>query len=215
MRPERQIRGKVVFQAGHSMAKGQSLGGEGEAEVARPMGQQPNILPHSPCQPKMPESRRVLLLAQAQLQQQRVQGESTRRQSMERQDRETVPGERVRGESTGREYGEKVPEERVQRESMGREYQERKYREREYQERVPGKSTGREYQERVQGERVPGERVPGEREYQEREYGEREYGREYQEREYQERVPGVREYQYTWLAQPWCPGLRQGPALWG
>lgn len=130
MRPERQIRGKVkvVFQAGHSMAKGQSLGGEGEAGVARPMGQQPNLLPRSPCQPRMPESRGVLLLAQAQLQQQRVQGESTRRQSMERKDRETVPGERVQGES------------------MGRKYQKREYREREYQERVQGE---REYQERV------------------------------------------------------------------
>lgn len=28
-----------MFQAGHSMAKGQSLGGEGEAGAARPMGQ--------------------------------------------------------------------------------------------------------------------------------------------------------------------------------
>lgn len=83
------------------MARGQSLSGEGEAGVARPMGQQPNILPPSPCQHRMPEGRVwVLLLAQAQLQQQRGQGESTRGQSMEREDGETVPGKRVQTEST-------------------------------------------------------------------------------------------------------------------
>ena len=116
---ERQVRSKGVFQAGHSMARGQSLGGEamlqvghstargqslggeGEAGVARPMGQQPNILPPSPCQPRMPEGRVwVLLLAQAQPQQQRGQGESTRGQSMAREDGETVPGKRVQTEST-------------------------------------------------------------------------------------------------------------------
>lgn len=75
-----------MFQAGHSVAKGQSLGGEGEAGVARPMGQQSNLSPHSPCQPRTPEGRVwVLVLAQAQPQQQRAWGEST----------EGVPAERL------------------------------------------------------------------------------------------------------------------------
>ena len=135
MRPERQIRGKVkvVFQAGHSMANGQSLGGEGEAGVARLHG--PTAQSFAPFSLSTQDAREQGGPPSGT-------GSAAAAKSTGREHEETDYGEKgqrdsTRRESTGREYGEKVPGKSTVR---------------EYQERVPGESTRREYRERVWGE---------------------------------------------------------------